>query len=358
MTAFSCFMVLTPIVNNRDNQINWNFNSKICNEVPQPISSDVVVLDYNEYYPLYTVDSIGSDYKIEWSFSSSNSLVGISVYMMNDYNYEEWRNGRPASKFILSDGSETVDSGKFYMPYTDVWYIVFYNNDPNMQSSTVTIFADEIYMGWINVYTPSDWETGDSVSITWSYYNTEAVDPNPNVKIELFRGTTLAETISSYTPNDESYSWTVPTDIYLASNYKIRISSINEPIHVTDDSNYFEISPTFNPIWIIFIVIGAVGAIVGISLVIRRSKKKKEKDSPSKSMDTHLESQKRKNQKYERKKAAAEQKFEIVTHTYDKNGIYMGSNRDSLTGKQLDCMCWVFGIVIIVCIIALVLISL
>jgi sugar lactone lactonase YvrE len=85
-----------------------------------------------------------------------------------------------------------------------------------------------------------------------------------NVKIELYKGTSLSRTIASSTSNDGSYQWTIPADLPDDSNYKIRISCVGEP-HVYGVSDKFSIesksitvtTPKSNSIWIK----GNIGAI-------------------------------------------------------------------------------------------------
>jgi len=50
-----------------------------------------------------------------------------------------------------------------------------------------------------------------------------------NVKIELYKGNNLTETISSSTENDGTYKWRVPNSLIAGENYKARISCVSEP---------------------------------------------------------------------------------------------------------------------------------
>jgi len=85
-----------------------------------------------------------------------------------------------------------------------------------------------------------------------------------NVKIELYKGNSLRQTIASSTNNDGSHQWTIPENLPQDSNYKIRISCEGEP-QVFGVSNKFRIesksitvtAPRSNAIW----TKGNIGAI-------------------------------------------------------------------------------------------------
>ena len=96
--------------------------------------------------------------------------------------------------------------------------------------------------GLINVTAPTagaNWQRGVPHIITWTKQGDQI---NANVKIQLYKGTTLLSTIVSITPNDGSYEWTIPTGQALASNYKIRITTVDNLVKA--DSASFTISAT------------------------------------------------------------------------------------------------------------------
>jgi hypothetical protein len=74
-----------------------------------------------------------------------------------------------------------------------------------------------------------DWYSGHSNLITW-------IDNIPeNVKIELFKGGVFNSVIISSTYSDGSKDWDIPSDLPSASDYRIKITSVN-------NSNVFGIS--------------------------------------------------------------------------------------------------------------------
>ena len=77
---------------------------------------------------------------------------------------------------------------------------------------------------YIRILTPNggeNWQKGGSHAITW--------DDNisGNVKIELYKGSSLNSTISSSTESDGYYMWNMATNLSSGSDYKIKITSIN-----------------------------------------------------------------------------------------------------------------------------------
>jgi hypothetical protein len=82
----------------------------------------------------------------------------------------------------------------------------------------------------------SIWYRNTAQEITW----TTSGSQNPYVKIQLYRGTTKVKNINLKTPNDGSYAWTVPADLTPATNYRIRIRTVDNLI--SEYSDYFTIS--------------------------------------------------------------------------------------------------------------------
>lgn len=67
-------------------------------------------------------------------------------------------------------------------------------------------------------------QRGTTYNITWSSIN----NTDPNVKIELLNGGIIDRIIVDSVPNNGSYSWTIPIDLALDTDYKIRITSITD----------------------------------------------------------------------------------------------------------------------------------
>jgi uncharacterized repeat protein (TIGR02543 family) len=79
------------------------------------------------------------------------------------------------------------------------------------------------------------WVTGVSQNITWTSLM------GGNVKIELLKNGTFDSTIIASTPNDGSHSWSIPTGQTIASDYKIRITSVEQPTKTDQSASNFSI---------------------------------------------------------------------------------------------------------------------
>ncbi|MFO7890981.1 MAG: FISUMP domain-containing protein [bacterium] len=77
------------------------------------------------------------------------------------------------------------------------------------------------------------WELGSSQTITWTSSNAGI-----EVKIELYRGSNQYQTIAASTPNDGSYTWSVPSDCDADSSYRIKITS-------PDDADIYDYSDDY-----------------------------------------------------------------------------------------------------------------
>ena len=76
-----------------------------------------------------------------------------------------------------------------------------------------------------------NWETGSTQTITWT-----STGITGNVKIELYKDGSLNSTLSADEPDDDSYSWSISSGLADGSDYRIRITSLDDGT-VYDDSN-------------------------------------------------------------------------------------------------------------------------
>ena len=93
----------------------------------------------------------------------------------------------------------------------------------------------------INVTSPisSDyWEANSMHTITW-----DSTGLITNVKIELYENGVFVMEVAALTPNDGSFSWTIPSDLTDSTLYQIRISD-PEYVLTEDYSDTFEIEDT------------------------------------------------------------------------------------------------------------------
>ncbi len=99
----------------------------------------------------------------------------------------------------------------------------------------------KIANGRITVTAPAagaKWQRGQTYAITWTSEGTV----NANVKIRLYKGTTLVSTLVATTANDGTWRWAIPAKQALATNYIIRVTAVDNL--VTDDSPKFAIVST------------------------------------------------------------------------------------------------------------------
>lgn len=84
------------------------------------------------------------------------------------------------------------------------------------------------------------WQQGTQHSITWN----GSGSVGSNVKIELYKGGSLNQTITSGTSNDGSYLWTVPSTQTPGTDYKLKITSASNLSYNDFSDNYFSITST------------------------------------------------------------------------------------------------------------------
>ncbi|MHA2231106.1 MAG: matrixin family metalloprotease [Candidatus Hodarchaeales archaeon] len=102
-----------------------------------------------------------------------------------------------------------------------------------------SIYASRYPSCSITVTSPtssSNWATGTSHTIMWN----SSGNPGSYVKIQLYKGSSLRETIISSTYDDGTYSWTPSTSLPDGSDYRIKISATTDS-SCYDYSSYFTI---------------------------------------------------------------------------------------------------------------------
>jgi hypothetical protein len=81
-----------------------------------------------------------------------------------------------------------------------------------------------------------EWEQGRSFEITWGT-NVEG-----NVKIDLLKGGTLHTTLTSSAPAMEPFTWNIPADFPLGTDYKIKVHSLQNDTCVDESDDFFSIT--------------------------------------------------------------------------------------------------------------------
>lgn len=102
------------------------------------------ILEYGQETSSSSWNEINSSDYIFWSFYSS--IAKITVFAMDDENYDKYYNNEPGWTFILLSQNKTSDQGYFYPLYQDVWYILFLNEDPIGVTTHIDHFVSVNYI--------------------------------------------------------------------------------------------------------------------------------------------------------------------------------------------------------------------
>jgi parallel beta-helix repeat protein len=118
------------------------------------------------------------------------------------------------------------------------WTIFSQLIDLDFNDSTIHFVTEGIKVNYPD-QTGITWETGKPYTITWD--STKNV--GAKVKIDLYKGANRNRAITTSTPNDGSYTWTVPDDQTTGSDFKIKITSTSNSSYYDYSDNYFTIKP-------------------------------------------------------------------------------------------------------------------
>ena len=97
----------------------------------------------------------------------------------------------------------------------------------------------KIFGTGITVDMPESGDTlvkGSSVNITWKKVGSQ----NASAKIRLYQGSVKVVAITDSTPNDGSYTWTVPDTVPDAEDYFIRVATIDSRYY--DDTDLLKVA--------------------------------------------------------------------------------------------------------------------
>jgi hypothetical protein len=191
--------------------------------VSSPSNSQTVTYPTNAGITWY----IGSTYAITWNgFPMIGAVVTIDLYKGGVY-YER-----------VSNALNAVDGVYMY----EVPYNIQPGSDYQIKITGPPIspdidYSDNYFTVAVNpvVTNPTEpglfWYRGLNYDITWKgFWGTY-------VKIELYKGSSLAYTIADSKINDGLQGWTVPLSLPGDSDYYIKISSNDHP-EITDNSDY------------------------------------------------------------------------------------------------------------------------
>ena len=169
---------------------------------------------------------------VSWANAFKGSEIGYQIGYEEDMKW--WLPIADPAKSIITDIKTKVPSADIYSVYwVDFAITKEFPNQGSGPSPTRT--------NALTVESPNggeNWRNGTTQTITWSTVG----NPGSSVKIELLRSGSVVRTISSSTPNNGSYSWTIPSRQTSASNYKIRITSRSDSAYKDTSNNNFAIT--------------------------------------------------------------------------------------------------------------------
>jgi len=151
------------------------------------------------------------------------------------------------TSFIRTIASSSASDGNYtWLIPTDLETASDYNiRITSISNTSVFDFSDNVFTitgtPYITVTYPNGGEElykGTTQTITW----TDNIDEN--VKIDLYRNSSFIRTITSSSASDGNYTWFIPTDLAIASDYNLRIISISNTSVYDFSDNVFTISGT------------------------------------------------------------------------------------------------------------------
>lgn len=157
--------------------------------------------------------SQGSIHDIIWNENVQDTLVKIELFRSTDLQYVISASTENDGVFSWAIPADQLPATDYLIKITGTETTI---SDASNSGFTIT---DAPFVQVIAPNGGEDWDKGSEYEITWLDNITE------QVKIELFRASTLELVISDSTDSDGSFIWTIPDTVPVGSNYKIRISS-------------------------------------------------------------------------------------------------------------------------------------
>jgi len=196
------------------------------------------------YAGYYTVDlpsevplAAGQKFSVVMKFMVPNSSYPVPT---------EDRTG-DTTKATASAGQSFMDpSGTIGTSWEDLYTQGYYSN--------ICIKAFTAPSPTIAVTAPvagTNWYRGSNLPIIWTKSGTQSA----NVKIQLYKGSTMVKAITLTPPNDGSFDWLIPAGPVPAANYRVRITTVDNKLSAY--SGYFTVSkptititaPTTGTVW-------------------------------------------------------------------------------------------------------------
>jgi peptidoglycan/xylan/chitin deacetylase (PgdA/CDA1 family) len=197
----------------------------------------------------------GWDDTIYYTHGSNQPLIsGIGIDQNYGHTMAEINNSiakaKTNNKIIIFYNHKPVASnpGEYETSYSQLEKILQYVSDNGMKTYTIKELDSGLPVtASITVLSPDggqNWVQGSSHTISW----TSSGNVGSYVKLEVLKAGVVVQTLSAGTPNDGSFSWTIPAGLSTGTDYRIRITSTtNTAIKDTSNSNFTITSSTSTP---------------------------------------------------------------------------------------------------------------
>ncbi len=243
--------------------MKWKYQSWI-SSIPEITSPGTYTLNpmtsaTNNCYKIKAQGSTTEYFVLEYrkrggTFESSIPGEGLLVYRINtttegnaggppDEVYIYRPNGTLTSNGSYNLAAYSQDSGRTAInDSTNPPDFLSNNSKGGLDISNVGLIGStisfDVGIRSITVTSPAGgdaWSRGRTYNITWDKSGSQTA----NVKIYLYKGTTLAKTLTTGTPNDGLFPWKVPATLATATNYRILVKTTDN--QVSDYSDYFSV---------------------------------------------------------------------------------------------------------------------
>ncbi|MDC1037717.1 Ser-Thr-rich GPI-anchored membrane family protein [Candidatus Marinimicrobia bacterium] len=182
---------------------------------------------------------IGTTHEITWTTSHPSENVAITLYK-NSASYQLLSTATASTGSYSWTIADTIDEGSNY-----TIRVALVSDPETFDESNNSFTLASTSQPTLTVTSPNggeNWELGSTHDITWT-----SSDLSGDIKIELYQGGSMYQTILDSTDDDGSYSWTIPDSYDEGSNYNLRISSVSDGNVYDDSDNTFTLTSTSQP---------------------------------------------------------------------------------------------------------------
>ena len=174
----------------------------------------------------------GATETIRWTSVDVPGNVKIELYKGNSFHGTVVSNAENDGVYAwnISEGIEAATNFKIKITWVDYTSVYDYSDE----SFTIESTVDDNSITVTDPNGGESWLIGAFETIRWT-----SVDVPGNVKIELYEGNNLKETIVASTNNDGVYTWEISDGIEPGSNFKIKITWVdNTSVYDYSDNSF------------------------------------------------------------------------------------------------------------------------